>query len=242
MKKPGYLLYGIFSQIVSIGSLVYFSFWVYRTGVSKTIDSGVPGNPVTAFAVDTILLGIFCLAHSLLARTSVKQWTRRFVPHLLERTTYCLLFGVLLLGVCFAWQPLPEIVWRITSPAGVTAIFALFLLSWIAHFGAIFWMGYGEFFGLRQMWLAAHGEDYRQPAPMTQRDFAISHVTLVISLMVIPWATPAMSVGQLYYCIFLAVYDLIGAWFSSRDLSDVPAPVPNAGSSSLPLSRLGSLP
>jgi methanethiol S-methyltransferase len=227
MKKPVFLLYGILSQVVGLGSLVYFGFWIYRIGVDKTVDSGVPGNPVAAFAVNTVLLGVFCASHSLLARTSVKQWMRRFVPHLLERATYCLIFGLLLFGVCFAWRPLPEVVWQITSPGGVTTIVALFALFWIVHFGAIFWMGYGEFFGLRQTWLAARGEEYRQPAPMTQRDFAVSHLLLVVSLMLIPWATPTMSVGQLYYCVFLSVYDVVGAWLSSRDLSDVPAPVPD---------------
>jgi len=227
MKKPKplLLLYGIASQVVGLASLVYFVFWVYRFGVGKTVDSGVPGDPVAAFAVDTVLLTIFCVSHSLLARTRVKRWMRRLVPHLLERATYCLLFGLALFGLCFAWRPLPEVLWRITSPAGLAAIVALFALCWVAHFGALFWMGYGEFFGLRQVLLAARGEEYRPPTPMTRRDFAVSHGLLVVSLVLIPWATPTMSVGQLYFCVFLAVYDVAGAWLSSRDMSDVPAPV-----------------
>jgi len=202
--------------------------WVYRIKVAKTVDSGVPGDPAVAFAVDTALLTVFCTSHSLFARTSVKRWTRRFVAYPLERATYCLLFGLLLLGLCFAWQPLPAVLWRITSPAGVAAIVAVFALGWIVHFGAIFCMGYGEFFGLRQAWLATRGEEYRPPAPMTRRDFVVSHGLLVVSLMWIPWATPVMSVGQLYFCVFLAAYDIVGAWLSHRDLGDVPAPVPRA--------------
>jgi len=200
--------------------------WVYRLGVAKTVDSGAPGNPAVAFAVDTVLLAVYCTSHSLLARTSVKRWTRRFVSYPLERATYCLLFGLLLFGLCFAWRPLPAVLWRITSPAGVAAVVALFALGWIVHFGSIFKMGYGEFFGLRQAWLAARGMEYRPPAPMTRRDFAVSHTLLVVSLMWIPWATPTMSEGQLYFCVFLAAYDILGAWLSNRDLSDVPAPVP----------------
>lgn len=228
MKKPGILAYAIAGHIVAIGSLAYFAFWVYRVGVSKTVDSGAAGDPAVAFAIDTVLLTIFCAAHSILARSSVKRWTRRFVPQPLERATYCLLFGAMLFGLCFAWQPLPRILWRIESPAAVSIVFALFLLSWVAHFGALFWMGYAEFFGLRQAWFAAHGEEYRQPAPMTKRDFALSHIILVVSLMAIPWFTPVMSLGQLWYCIFLSGYDLVGAFFSARDLGDVPAPVPDA--------------
>jgi hypothetical protein len=229
MKKPGFLLYAIFSQAVGLASLAYFALWVYRIWVAKTVDSGVPGDPKVAFAVDTILLAVYCTGHSLLARTSVKRWMRRFIPYPLERATYCLIFGLLLFALCFAWLPLPDVVWRITSPAGVTAIVALFILFWVAHFGSIFWFGYAEFFGLRQAWLAAHGEEYRPPAPMTQGAYAASHGLLVVSLMLIPWATPVMSVGQLYFCVFLAVYDVVGAWLSARDMSDVPAPVPEPG-------------
>jgi hypothetical protein len=225
VKHPGALLYGIASQVVSLGSLVYFAFWVYRIGVAKTIDSGVPGNRIFALAVDTLLLTVFCFSHSALARTRVKQWMRQFIPHVYERATYCLLFGVLLFAVCFAWQPLPGIVWRIHSTDGVIAIVALFILSWAVHFGALGWMGYAEFFGLRQCRFAANNEDYRPPEPMERRDFLIAHGLLVVSLMAIPWATPVMSVGQLYFCVFLTAYDVVGGWLSSHDLSDVPVPV-----------------
>jgi hypothetical protein len=228
VKKPLALAYGILTHIIGIGSLVYFGFWVYRVGVPKTVDSGDPGNRAVAFAVDTILLTIFCAAHSIFARSSVKAWMRRSIPFLYERATYCLFFGALLFAVCFLWRPIPQVVWRITSPAGVNTMLALFAFFWIAHFGALFWMGYAEFFGLRQTWFAAKGEEYRPPAPMTKRDFAVSHVILIVSLMLLPWATPVMSVGQLYYCIFLATYDLIGAWLSARDMSDVPEPLPDA--------------
>lgn len=228
MKKPWILAYAIGTQIVGLGSLAYFALWVYRVGVSKTVDSGTPGNPVVAFAIDTVLLTIFCASHSILARSSVKQWMRRFFPQPLERSTYCLLFGAMLFGICFAWQPIPRVLWRIESPAAVSVVFGFFILSWVAHFGALFWMGYGEFFGLRQAWFAARGEEYRPPAPQTKRDFAISHIMLIVSLMAIPWFTPVMSAGQLWYCIYLSAYDLVGAWLSARDLSDVPAPVPDA--------------
>lgn len=227
MKRPGLLLYGIVSQVVGLGSLAYFALWVYRVGVPKTVDSGAPGDPLAAFAIDSLLLAAFCTSHSLLARSSVKRWMRRLVPHLLERATYCLLFGVMLFALCLAWRPLPQVLWRVTSPPAMAAVVGFFLLCWVAHFGAIFWMGYGEFFGLRQTWLAARGEEYRPPAAMTRRAFVVSHLILVTSLMLIPFATPTMSAGQLYFCLFLAIYDVVGGWLSSRDLGDVPAPLPD---------------
>jgi protein-S-isoprenylcysteine O-methyltransferase Ste14 len=227
VKRPLYAVYGAFTQVLTIASLVYFAFFVYRVFVPKHIDSGPVGSPVAAFLIDTVLLTIFCGAHSVFARTSVKRWTRRFVPHLFERATYCLLFALMVFGLCFAWRPLPQVVWQITSPAGVAAITVIFVALWLIHFGAIFWMGYAEFFGLRQTWMAARGEEYTPPPPMTRRAFALSHLILVVSLMLLPWATPVMSVGQLYFAVYLTVYDVVGAWLSAKDLSDVPEPVPD---------------
>jgi len=228
LKKPGVLVYGIVSHVVVLACFLWFALWIARIGIPDTIDSGTPGNPVASFVINMLLLTVFCGAHSVFARSSVKARMRRVFPQPLERATYCLIFSLGLVGLCFAYRPMPGVVWRITSPAGVAAIWALFILSWAAHFASLFWMGYAEFFGLRQTWFAARGEEYRPPPPQTKRDFALSHILLIVSLSIISWWTPVMSVGQLWFCIFVVVYDIVGAWLSSRDLSDVPAPVAGA--------------
>lgn len=236
MKKPVMLIYGIVSHAVVLACFAYWGLWNYRA-IPNHIDSGVARGPLVAFAMNTVILALYCAAHSYLARWSFKQWLRRFFPHNLERATYCLFFSLLLVGLCFAYQPMPRLLWQVTSASGRNVMLALYLGSWALHFAAIFWINYAEFFGLRQTWLAARGEEYRQPAPQTRRDFAISHIILIVSLSMIPWMTPEMSVGQIYFCSFVTVYNVIGAWLSGRDMSDTPDPIEVSRSPSHPVSQ-----
>ncbi|RMH17937.1 MAG: hypothetical protein D6696_14330 [Acidobacteria bacterium] len=227
MKKPAYAVYGVVSYLVSLGSFFYFAGWVSNNFVPKTVDSGTPPGTLQAFAWNTVLLTVYCFLHSIFARTSLKEKMRRYVPRTLERATYCLAFSILLVVFCLLWQPIPEpLIWQVTSQPAVAAIYGLFVLFWAAHFLAIYMIGYNEFFGLRQAWQGARGEDYRPPPPVSERYYMAGHLLLVASLMAIPWATPTMSLGQLYFCVYVSVYIVIGAWLSSRDLGDMHAPLP----------------
>jgi methanethiol S-methyltransferase len=227
VKKPIYFVYGVVSHIIVLACFAYYGLWNYRAVVAKNIDSGAVGDPVVSFILNLVILAAYCAAHSLLARWSFKQWLRRRFPQLLERATYCLFFSVLLVGLCFAWRPIPRVLWQVTSPAGLNVMLGLCLFSWALHFASIFWINYWEFFGIRQTWLASRGESYFPPAPQTRRDFAISHILLIVSLSMIPWMVPKMSVGQLFFCSFVTIYNVIGAWLSGRDTSDLLDPVPD---------------
>lgn len=225
MRKLGLVAFGALSGLASWASFVYFAGWLTNSVFPKTVDSGPAGAPLASFVIDTLLLLAFCAAHSLLARTSLKTLMRRVIPRNLERASYCMLFGLLMIGLGLAWRPLPAVVWRVEAPAAVAVVWTLFAASWVIHFGAIFWMGYSEFFGLRQIGLALRGEPYSPPPPADERAYLWSHLLLVVGLTLIPWFTPTMSVGHLYFCVFTSVYNVVGAWLSHRDFGDMPAPV-----------------
>lgn len=220
MRKLSLVSYGVVSYLISLGSLVFFAGWLTNLWFPKTVDSGVPGPLARSFIIDTVLLAIFCASHSILARTRVKERMRRFIPRNLERITYCLFFGLLLIGLGLAWQPLPSTVWEITAPEGVATMYALFALSWALHFYAIYLMGWNEFWGLRQVGLALRDKPYQPPPAASERSYWASHGLLVVTLILIPWFSPVMSVGHLYFCVFLSVYDVIGAAYSHRDMGD----------------------
>lgn len=91
MKKPIYLVYGTVSHIVVLACFAYYALWNYGALIPKNVDSGTVGDPVVSFVIDLVILTLYCGAHSLLARWSVKQWMRRYFPQLLERATTAVL-------------------------------------------------------------------------------------------------------------------------------------------------------
>ena len=98
--------------------------------VPKTIDSGAEGPLIPALVINTLLLGLFAIQHSVMARPAFKRWWTRFVPHAVERTTYVLLASLALRAAVLAVAADPAPVWTVTNPDGVLALQAVFWLGW----------------------------------------------------------------------------------------------------------------
>ena len=124
------VLYGVMSYGLFLGTILYAIAFVGGLPVPKTIDSGPAGPLVPSLVVNALLLGLFAIQHSVMARPAFKRWWTRFVPHSVERTTYVLLASLILVLLFWQWQPMPEPVWSVTHPAGVMVLQGIFWLGW----------------------------------------------------------------------------------------------------------------
>lgn len=100
--------------VMSLGYFLYAYLYLFGCAVP---DGPVPG----ALAADVLLFSAFALHHSVCARTPVKAWVRRVVPTALERSIYTSLASLLFIAVCWLWQPVPGVLYRLDGPARLVA-------------------------------------------------------------------------------------------------------------------------
>src|SRR5690349_20311404 len=87
----GFLCYGIF-----LGIFLWSVGFVENAVLPKTVDSGALSAPGVALLIDVLLLGLFAVQHSVMARPAFKRRWTRIVPTAVERSTYVLLTCVVM--------------------------------------------------------------------------------------------------------------------------------------------------
>ena len=92
------LVYGLVSYAFFFVTFLYALCFVENVVVPKTIDSGVPVGVPEALVVNLLLMSLFAIQHSVMARHQFKAWWTQFVPKSVERSTY-VLFSTLALAL-----------------------------------------------------------------------------------------------------------------------------------------------
>jgi methanethiol S-methyltransferase len=213
------MLYGLFSYAVFLGTFLYAIGFVGDLVVPKTIDSGPGATLPEALAVDLLLLGLFAVQHSVMARSGFKAAWTRIVPRPVERSTYVLIASLLLALICWKWVPIPQVVWEVSSPALKSLLLALFALGWLIILLSTLIINHFDLFGLRQVYLRMRGIEYT-PVKFAERAF-YKHVRhpLYLGFLIAFWAAPHMSIGHLVFSIATSGYIFVGIFFEERDLT-----------------------
>ena len=211
------LFYAIVSYAVFLVSFLYAVGFVGNYLVPKSIDGGGRTNLNEAIVVDLVLVGLFAIQHSMMARPAFKQWWAKIFPVACQRSTYVLLSSLILLLLFWQWRPIPIPVWQIDGIAAWLLI-GVSSLGWLIVLASTFMIDHFDLSGLRQAFFALRGAEMPGQSFKTPLLYKIVRHPLMLGLLLAYWATPEMTVGHLLFAIMNTAYILVGLKFEERDL------------------------
>jgi protein-S-isoprenylcysteine O-methyltransferase Ste14 len=185
--------------------------------VPKGIDQGPHAAVPVAAAIDLLLLLLFAVQHTVMARPWFKRRWTRIVPEPAERATFVLAASLALALLFWLWLPVRETVWHLPGP-GAAVLWAVYAGGWAVAVSSTFLISHSDLFGLRQAWLRARRAGY-SPPPFTERSMyrRIRH-PLMAGFLIVFWSAPTMTAGHLLFAATATGYILVGIAFEEHDL------------------------
>jgi protein-S-isoprenylcysteine O-methyltransferase Ste14 len=217
MRRWSVFVYGVFCYLLFFATFVYMFGFVGNLLVPNSIDSA-PGDFVSAAGIDLLLIALFALQHSIMARPWFKHYWTRLVPQSIERSTYVLISCLVTFLLMWQWRGLDAVIWDVQHPVARALLWGLFAGGWLLVPAVSLMISHFDLFGTRQVWLYLRGRPYTTLPFRTPLLYNRMRHPLYLGWAVAFWATPTMTLGHLLFAGTLTVYMGVAAFIEERDL------------------------
>jgi protein-S-isoprenylcysteine O-methyltransferase Ste14 len=221
-SRSAALCYGLVAYLIFLVSFLYAVGFVSGMIVPKTIDKTTdtgPASPLSsALVINLVLMTIFAVQHSGMARQGFKRVFARFASPAIERSSYVLLASLALLLLYWQWRPIPAIVWHIENPAIAGAIVAGQVIGWLIVLYSTFLISHFELFGLTQVVANFAGRMVAPAQFKTPGLYRLIRHPIYLGFIIAFWASPVMTQGHLLFAAVTTAYIFVGIYLEERDL------------------------
>jgi protein-S-isoprenylcysteine O-methyltransferase Ste14 len=215
------LLYGLVCYVFFFVTFLYAIAFVEDFPVPRTIDAGLHAPMTEALIVNMLLMALFAIQHSVMARPQFKAWWTQYVPKPVERSTYVLFATALLALLCWQWRPIPAVVWHVSDPLAEAMLTGLSLLGFGLVLSSSFLINHFELFGIHQVVNNLTNRTMPTPRFYTPLFYKFVRHPLYLGFIIAFWVTPTMTAGHLLFAAVTTAYIFIGMLLEERDLIDV---------------------
>ena len=231
MQRLFILLFGVATYAVFFAVFVYFIVFVGNLQltplaemvpllkeVRHSLDAGRDGPLVPAIAVNLLLILLFGMQHSIMARSGFKSWLHEMLPPSAERSVYVLMSSLLLALLMWQWRPIPEVLWQAQTGWAVTAGWTVFAAGFAMVFVSTFLIDHFDLFGLRQVWSQFRGRQSTSPQFQTPFLYRVVRHPLYLGFLLAFWGGPLMTAGHFLFAVGMTAYILVAVRLEERDL------------------------
>ena len=218
MKRIVFFVYGVVCYLVFLAAFLYAIGFTGNIIVSKSIDNGYQGGTGAVLIVNLLLLSLFAVQHSVMARQEFKRWWTKFVPKPIERSTYVLFSSIALIVIFYFWRPMPAVIWNSGNTLLTPVLTALYFFGWFVVLTGTYLINHFNLFGLQQVYLNLKKQELQYPKFVTPFYYKFVRHPLMLGFIIAFWAAPVMTVGHLLFAIATTGYILIAIQLEEKDL------------------------
>lgn len=218
LKKTIFFLYGIVCYAIFFVTFIYAIGFVNNLYVPKSIDKGYQGGTSNAWLADILLLSLFALQHSIMARQGFKKWWTKIIPASIERSTYVLFASGSLILLFAFWRPLQGVIWDVQNPFLSGLMTGLYFFGWFIVLFGTFLINHFNLFGLQQVYNNLNGREPETLRFVTPMLYKFVRHPIMLGFIIAFWSAVQMTTGHLLFSVATTAYILVAIQLEERDM------------------------